>query len=89
MHSIFLWCSTRSRLAFADWSWRGEAQKVADAMSAAWIAFARTGDPNAPGVPEWPPFDSARRATMVFNVKSSGHDDPVGEERRILGESGA
>lgn len=55
------------------------AQAVAEQMSEAWIAFARTGDPNHPGIPAWPAYDTDRRATMVFDVKSAVADDPQGE----------
>jgi para-nitrobenzyl esterase len=64
---------------------RGEApQRLADQMSAAWLAFARTGDPNAPGVPEWPAYDPARRATLVFDLESRVVDDPHPRLRRLL-----
>lgn len=66
-----------------------EAQRVSDTMSAAWIAFARSGNPNAAGLPEWPAFDIKRRATMVFDVNSRAADDPLGKERNILAEVGA
>jgi para-nitrobenzyl esterase len=29
---------------------------VSEAMAGAWVAFAKTGNPNGPGVPEWPPY---------------------------------
>jgi para-nitrobenzyl esterase len=61
-----------------------EAQKVADAMSAAWLEFARHGSPNGPGLPSWPAYDSVQRATMVFNVESRAIDDPLYKERRLL-----
>jgi para-nitrobenzyl esterase len=61
-----------------------DVQKVADAMSSAWIAFARTGSPNGPGLPAWPAFDVARRPTMVFDVVSRSIDDPLGQERAML-----
>jgi len=61
-----------------------DAQKVADAMSAAWLAFARTGSPNAPGLPSWPPFNPEQRPTMVFNTVSHAVNDPLYRERQLL-----
>jgi para-nitrobenzyl esterase len=45
-------------------------------MSDAWLAFARTGDPNVSGLPRWPAYDAARRPTMVFDATSRVVDDP-------------
>ena len=59
------------------------AQSVADAMSDALIAFARSGDPNHPGLPHWPRYELQRRATMLFDAPSSIADDPRGGERRL------
>jgi para-nitrobenzyl esterase len=61
-----------------------EPQRVSDQMSAAWLAFARTGDPNAAGLPPWPAYEPDRRATMVFNVESHVEDDPLPEVRKAL-----
>jgi para-nitrobenzyl esterase len=44
-----------------------EALALADKVSGAWIAFARTGNPNHPGLPKWPEFTAANKATMVFD----------------------
>lgn len=43
------------------------AQVLADKMSGAWLNFARTGDPNAEGLPEWKPYTAENGATMIFN----------------------
>jgi len=50
-------------------------------MSEAWIAFARTGDPNVPGAPHWPPYTTKNRATMVFDKISYAINDPRKGER--------
>ena len=62
----------------------GEAQRIADTMSSAWIAFARDGSPNAPGLPAWPPYSLRERPAMIFNVSSRAIDDPFFEERALL-----
>lgn len=45
--------------------------RLADQMSSAWIDFARTGNPNGAGVPQWPAYTAARPAMMVFAEHSA------------------
>jgi len=33
----------------------------------AWIAFARSGNPNHDGIPKWPSYDLEKRSTMLIN----------------------
>ena len=54
---------------------------IADAMHRAWIAFARTGDPQHGGLPEWPRYDLERRATMRFDTVCEVVDDPARDDR--------
>ena len=61
-----------------------EPQAVADAMSAAWVAFARSGSPNAAGLAEWPPYRPGQRMTMVFDTQSRAVEDPLGAEQRLI-----
>ncbi len=61
-----------------------EPQALADRMSAAWLAFARSGNPNNPAIPNWPAFKPAERATMVFDVKPKVANDFRGDERTAL-----
>jgi para-nitrobenzyl esterase len=58
-----------------------EQRRLAQRMSEAWVSFARTGNPNHSGLPNWPAFDTTRRATMVFNNECTVVNDPYGEER--------
>jgi para-nitrobenzyl esterase len=61
-----------------------EAPALADKVSDAWIAFARTGDPNVPKLPRWPAFDPKTRPTMVFDNESKVENDPIREERLAM-----
>jgi para-nitrobenzyl esterase len=53
-------------------------------MSGAWAAFARSGNPNHKGLPDWPAFNPDRRATMIFDNQCKVVNDPHGEERLAL-----
>jgi len=44
-----------------------EARALAAKMSGAWLAFARTGNPNHPGLPHWPTVSRAAVPNMVFD----------------------
>jgi para-nitrobenzyl esterase len=61
-----------------------EPQLLADQMSATWIAFAKTGNPENHAIPKWPPFSSVTRATMVFDKEARVMNDFRGDERTLL-----
>jgi para-nitrobenzyl esterase len=54
---------------------------LADRMSSAWVAFARTGNPNHKGLPRWEPFTRDPRATLIFNTECRAVNDPYRDER--------
>jgi para-nitrobenzyl esterase len=53
-----------------------EAYTLADKTSSAWVAFARTGNPNTPKLPKWPAYSAAERQTMLFNNECRVESDP-------------
>lgn len=61
---------------------------LAGQTSDAWIAFARTGNPNHKGLPTWPVYTMVQRATMVFDapactvVNDSGRAERESSGRR-------
>src|SRR6202008_3063073 len=58
-----------------------EQDAMAKAMSSAWAAFARTGDPNVPGHPHWAPYSLDRRDTFSFDNTLTASPDPTGAKR--------
>jgi para-nitrobenzyl esterase len=57
---------------------------LARKVSGAWVAFARTGNPNHAYLRGWKPYDNVRRATMILNDECKLVDDPHGKEQRLL-----
>jgi hypothetical protein len=41
-------------------------RKIIDAMQGHWIQFAKTGDPNGPGLTQWPGYTSCSPTTLVI-----------------------
>jgi para-nitrobenzyl esterase len=60
---------------------RDGAQALADRVSQAWTAFARTGRPACAGLPAWPVFTAAQRDTMLFDDTPRVARDPDGDVR--------
>jgi para-nitrobenzyl esterase len=61
-----------------------EAYALADKVSAAWVAFARTGNPGTAGLPKWPAYSASARDTMLFNNESRVEQDPDRAPRLIM-----
>ena len=65
-----------------------ENRAMAERWTAMLVQFARTGDPNGAGLPEWPRYDAANRSCLVFDERPRIVRDPDGDEvRRAYGLS--
>jgi len=65
-----------------------EGKLMADRLASAWVAFARTGDPNNPQIPKWPAYDAATKPTMIFDVDTRVVEDPKKDLRGFWTGSG-
>jgi para-nitrobenzyl esterase len=61
-----------------------EARKLYDQMSSVWIAFAKTGNPNHPGIPAWKPVTAEGAETMIFDAPCRFSIDSDAAERKAL-----
>jgi para-nitrobenzyl esterase len=55
---------------------RPEDEALSDLMRAYWVNFARTGDPNGPGLSEWPAFTAAKEQVMQFDASPTLRPTP-------------
>ena len=62
-----------------------EALALAKQVSGAWVSFARTGNPNHAGLPDWPAYTADRRATLFFDTPCSVRNGPEAEGLRLMG----
>lgn len=61
-----------------------DTRAMTDYMANAWIAFAKNGNPNHPGLPEWPTYDLASRTVMQFETPAVAVSDPFRAEREYM-----
>jgi len=61
-----------------------DAVAMHERLADAFIAFARTGNPNTPSIPRWEPYTLPRRQTLVFDTATRMEDDPRGAERELF-----
>jgi para-nitrobenzyl esterase len=59
-------------------------RRMSARMSDAFIAFARTGDPNIRALPRWQRYGLSRRSTMLLDDEPRLADDPRGAERHLF-----
>ena len=47
--------------------WDGADRTLSETMADYWVNFARTGNPNGPGLPEWPAYDPSTDVVQILD----------------------
>ena len=53
-----------------------EGRTMCGRLASAWIALAKTGNPDNEHIPHWPAYDAKTRATMIFDANTRVVNDP-------------
>jgi para-nitrobenzyl esterase len=61
--------------------WSPADRKLSDLMSVYWSNFAKTGDPNGPGLPRWPAFRKAD-GNPVMHLRTDSKSEPAQHRNR-------
>lgn len=64
--------------------WRAEDRKMSNEIQSYWTNFARTGDPNGPGLPKWPKYGPTEWQTMHLDRSSAAKPDDHRERYLFL-----
>ena len=67
-----------NNLAYKQLPFTEDDHRLAEQMSSYWTNFAKTGDPNAPGLPEWPVYqDKSGYALLHLGVATAAAPDEL------------
>ena len=68
-----------------DVIWRESDRKVSDMMQKYWSNFAKTGNPNGAGLPNWPPYNAADGwSVMILNAEPAAKKDDLRDRYLFL-----
>jgi len=63
-------------------------RKMSLRLSSAFVAFAKTGNPDNEHIPHWPSYDATARSTMIFDTDTRVVSDPRGAIRKYWSRQG-
>ena len=75
-HSIdvpYVWRNLQAR----NWPFSAVDHQLSETISTYWLNFARSGNPNGPGLAEWPQFDVAQPKLMLFDAHPEARGAPL------------
>ena len=82
---VYVW----NNLNLKDWPWMAADRNLGELMSTLWTNFAKTGDPNGPGLPKWPVYDSKREMLLYITTDGKPQSPPYEQQLDFLSKAAA
>jgi len=71
-------------LKFLNRPWEPADHQLATLMSAYWVNFITSGNPNGKGLPAWPKYNTTTSQAMVFDISSGAKELPNKDELKFI-----
>jgi para-nitrobenzyl esterase len=68
---VYIW----NNLHLKDWPWTDADRRLGGVVSSMWTQFAKSGDPNGPGLPQWPAYGSGN--SLPLHIKAAAKVGPL------------
>jgi len=82
---VYVW----NNLYLKDWPWTPADHSLGELMSSLWTNFAKTGDPNGPGLPKWPSYDAKNEMLLYITTDGKAQAPPYKPELDFLTKAAA
>ena len=82
---VYVW----NNINLKDWPWIAADRNLGELMSTLWTNFAKTGDPNGPGSPKWPAYDSKKEMLFYITTDGKPQPPPYGQQLDFLSKAAA
>lgn len=66
------------------WAWTESDRDLADTMARYWVNFARSGNPNGPGLPTWPVYQGDAGQVLVLDSSITPATAPVDPQLQVF-----
>lgn len=78
--TVYIW----NNLHLKDWPWTEVDRRLGGLVSSIWVQFAKSGNPNGPGLPAWPKYSSENPILFEISGSPKSGPPPFAEQLQVV-----